>query len=112
MPNRENGRNGEGPAFTEGKAWSRRNAINQGLFSRELVVAAAGERQEDFDALLSGLRNQFPAQDFLIAFLTGDLAKLFGVFSVLMHIKPRKSGSNAIRPGAVAAWRRWPKSTH
>ena len=73
--NRENGRNGEGPASAEGKAWSRRNAIKSGLFSRELVVAAAGERQEDFDALLSGLRNQFPAQDFLIAFLTGDLAK-------------------------------------
>ncbi|HLN98999.1 MAG TPA: hypothetical protein VK208_11105 [Pyrinomonadaceae bacterium] len=39
------------------------------------MVAAAGERQEDFDALLSGVRNQFPAQDFLIAFLAGDLAK-------------------------------------
>ena len=73
--NRENGRKGKGPTSAEGKAWSRRNAIKSGLFSRELVVAAAGERQEDFDALLSGLRNQFPAQDFLIAFLTGDLAK-------------------------------------
>ncbi len=73
--NRENGRKGKGPTSPEGKAWSRRNAIKSGLFSRVLVVAAAGERQEDFDALLSGLRNQFPAQDFLIAFLTGDLAK-------------------------------------
>ena len=73
--NRENGRKGKGPTSPEGKAWSRRNAIKSGLFSRVLVVAAAGERQEDFDAMLSGLRNQFPAQDFLIAFLTGDLAK-------------------------------------
>jgi len=73
--NRDNGRKGKGPASAEGKAWSRRNAIKSGLFSRELVVAAAGERQEDFDALLSGLRNQFPTQDFLIDFLTGDLAK-------------------------------------
>jgi hypothetical protein len=71
--NRKNGRKGEGPTSAEGKAWSRRNAIKSGLFSRELVVAAAGERQEDFDALLSGLRTQLP--DFLIAFLTGDLAK-------------------------------------
>ena len=73
--NRENGRKGKGPTSPEGKAWSRRNAIKSGLFSRVLVVAAAGERQEDFDAMLSGLRNQFPAQDFLIAFLAGDLAK-------------------------------------
>ncbi|MGH9537466.1 MAG: hypothetical protein ACRD3H_06070, partial [Terriglobales bacterium] len=71
--NRENGRKGKGPTSPEGKAWSRRNALKSGLFSRLLVVAAAGEKQEDFDAVLSGVREQFPPQDFLIGVLGGDL---------------------------------------
>jgi hypothetical protein len=52
--NRENGRRGKGPTSPEGKAWSRRNALKSGLFSKDLVVAAVGEKQEDYDALLSG----------------------------------------------------------
>jgi hypothetical protein len=74
--NRENGQKTTGPTSQEGKEWSRRNALKSGLFSKELVVAAAGEKQGDYDALLSLLQDQFPPQDFLAAFLVEDTAKL------------------------------------
>jgi hypothetical protein len=74
--NRENGRRGKGPTSTEGKAWSERNGLKSGLFSKDLVVAAAGEKQEDYDALLSGAQSQFPPQNFLSAFFAKDLADI------------------------------------
>jgi hypothetical protein len=40
------------------------------------VIASAGERQEDFDALLSNLGDKFPPEDFLTCFLVEDTAAL------------------------------------
>jgi hypothetical protein len=58
--NRENGWRGKGPTSPEGKAWSGRNGLKSGLFSKDLVVAAAGEKREDYDALLSGAQGHVP----------------------------------------------------
>jgi hypothetical protein len=72
--NRENSQKSTGPTSPEGKARARINASKWGLFSKELVVPAAGEKQEDFDALICGIRDQFPPQDFVSAVLVEDLA--------------------------------------
>jgi hypothetical protein len=74
--NRENGRKGKGPTSPDGKAWSRRNALKSGLFSKELVVAAAGEKQEDYDAILLALERQFSGQDVLSDFILNRATKI------------------------------------
>jgi hypothetical protein len=74
--NRENGQKSTGPTSPEGKARSRLNAIKTGLFSEGLVLTAAGEKQEDFDGLLSGLQDQFSPADFLCRYFVGDLASI------------------------------------
>lgn len=72
--NRENSQDSTGPTSPEGKARSRLNAVKWGLFSRELVVPAAGEKQEDLNVLISGFRDQFSPPDFASAVLVDDLA--------------------------------------
>ena len=72
--NQQNSQKSTGPTTSEGKDWSRLNAIKSGLFCRDLVIASLGERQEDFDVLLSGLQDLFPPRDVLIRFFLRDLA--------------------------------------
>jgi hypothetical protein len=74
--NRENSQQSTGPTSPEGKARSSENARKSGIFSKALVIASAGERQEDFDALLSGLGETFPPQDLLSRFLVEDTAAI------------------------------------
>jgi hypothetical protein len=74
--NRENSQKSTGPTSREGKARSRINALKWGFFTKELVVAAAGEKQEDYDALLSAACIQFPPQDLVSAFFAKDLADI------------------------------------
>jgi hypothetical protein len=74
--NRKNSQRSTGPRSPDGKDWSRRNAVKSGLFSKELVVLSAGERPEDFDALLMALRDQFPVNDILSGLLLQDAAAL------------------------------------
>jgi len=72
--NQQNSQDSTGPTTPEGKDRSRRNAIQSGLFCRDLIIASAGERQEDFDGVLSDLRDLFPPQDVLTGFFVADTA--------------------------------------
>jgi hypothetical protein len=69
---RENGRGSKGPVSPEGKCRARLNALKFGLFSQELVVAAAGETQQEADALRSSVWNHFLPQDPVTALLVQD----------------------------------------
>src|ERR1017187_623955 len=46
--NRKNALKPPGPTTPRGKSYSRNNALKDGLFSKEVVVTAAGERVENF----------------------------------------------------------------
>src|ERR1035441_8805580 len=46
--NRKNALKSPGPTTPRGKSYSRNNALKDGLFSKEVVVTAAGERVENF----------------------------------------------------------------
>ena len=46
---RRNGAKTEGPKSKEGKSTSAQNAIQDGLFSRQVVIQQLGEQQEDYD---------------------------------------------------------------
>jgi hypothetical protein len=52
---RTNGAKSHGPTSAKGKHRSRLNALKTGLFSRDIVVAAAGERIEDFEAFKTAI---------------------------------------------------------
>jgi hypothetical protein len=69
---RENGRGSKGPVSPEGKSRTRLNALKFGLFSQDLVVAAARETQEEADAFRSSVWNYIQPQDPVIALLVED----------------------------------------
>ena len=69
---RENGRGSKGPVSPEGKSRTRLNALKFGLFSQDLVVAAAGETQQEADAFRSSVWNHFKPQDPVTALLVED----------------------------------------
>lgn len=46
-----NGRKSHGPTSSMGKQRSAQNAVRDGIFSRQIVIAELGETQEDFDQL-------------------------------------------------------------
>jgi hypothetical protein len=75
--NKENARRGPGPVSPEAKARTRLNATKFGLFSAELVVAAAGEKQEDLNKLRAMVWEQFKPEDIVIALLVEELATTF-----------------------------------
>ena len=74
---RENGKKSHGPTSAEGKAKVRQNAIKSGLFSRDLVVLAAGEKQEDFDKFRAALWKQFQPRDVTTAILVEEVASTY-----------------------------------
>jgi hypothetical protein len=74
---RENGRGSKGPISPEGKCRTRLNALKFGLFSRELVVAAAGETQQEADAFRSSVWNHYQPQDPVTASLVEYLVNTF-----------------------------------
>ncbi len=69
---RENGGGSKGPVSPEGKSRTRLNALKFGLFSQDLVVAAAGETQQEADAFRSSVWNYFQPQDPVTALLVDD----------------------------------------
>jgi hypothetical protein len=69
---RENGRGSKGPVSPEGKSRTRLNALKFGLFSQDLVVAAAGETQQEADAIRSSVWNYIQPQDPVTALLVED----------------------------------------
>ena len=69
---RENGGGSKGPVSPEGKSRTRLNALKFGLFSQDLVVAAAGETQQEADAFRSSVWNHIQPRDPVTAFLAED----------------------------------------
>jgi hypothetical protein len=69
---RENGRESKGPVSPEGKSRTRLNALKFGLFSQDLVVAAAGETQQEADAFRSSVWSHIQPQDPVTALLVED----------------------------------------
>ena len=71
---RANSQASSGPISLRGKARTRLNALKSGLFSKESVVAAAGETQEEFDSWCSMVWKQFQPQDVITAVLVREFA--------------------------------------
>jgi len=69
---RKNGSKGKGPTSSSGKKVVRLNALKDGLFTKEIVVESAGERQEDFDRLEKQIWDYFQPEDSLQAMLVTD----------------------------------------
>ena len=89
---RENGRGSKGPVSPEGKSRSRLNALKFGLFSRDLVVAAAGETQQEADAFRSSVWNHFKPREPVTALLVEDF-----VNTALRLQRPRRCETAEIR---------------
>ena len=70
---RANGAKSAGPTSAEGKQKSRRNALKDGLFSKDVVVTAAGERVEDFKSLKAAVWDSVQPDDALQEMLANDL---------------------------------------
>jgi hypothetical protein len=73
--NRENARKG-GVRTDEGKAIVKYNALKHGLLAREVVITVGegAESQQEFDALLAALRDQFDPQGTLEEMLVEKIA--------------------------------------
>ena len=89
---RENGRGSKGPVSPEGKSRTRLNALKFGLFSQDLVVAAAGETQQEADAFRSSVWNHFKPQEPVTALLVEDF-----VNTALRLQRPRRCETAEIR---------------
>ncbi len=70
---RANGAKSTGPTSADGKQKSRRNALKDGLFSKDVVVTAAGERVEDFKSLKAAVWDSVQPDDALQEMLANDL---------------------------------------
>ena len=64
-----------GPRTQQGKERSKNNAVTHGIFSKAVVLK--GESQAEFDALLSGLRDDLQPEGALEEVLVNKLASLF-----------------------------------
>jgi hypothetical protein len=73
---RENCGGSKGPVSPEGKSRTRLNALKFGLFSQDLVVAAAGETQQEADAFRSSVWNHVQPQDPVTAVLVEDFVNI------------------------------------
>jgi hypothetical protein len=89
---RKNGGRSKGPVSPQGKRWTRLNALKLGLFSRELVVASAGESQQKADAFRSAVWEYVEPQDPITALLVEDL-----VNNWLRLQRPRRCETAEIR---------------
>ena len=74
--NRRNATRSTGPATPAGKAIASRNALKHGLLAKEIVIDAGegAESQEEFNALVLDLRNQFNPQGPLEEMLVEKIA--------------------------------------
>jgi hypothetical protein len=61
------------PKSAEGKRRSRFNAVKDWLFSKEIVVTAAGERVEDFTRLKASVLDSLQSDDPLHKMLADDV---------------------------------------
>ena len=89
---RENGRRSKGPVSSEGKSRTRLNALKFGLFSQDLVVASAGETQQEADAFRSAVWNYIQPHDPVTALLVEDF-----VNTSLRLQRPRRCETAEIR---------------
>lgn len=62
--NRQNAAKSTGPSTEAGKALAARNSLKHGLLAKEIVITAGegAENQDEFDALLADLKDQFEPQ--------------------------------------------------
>jgi hypothetical protein len=70
---RENGSKGQGPITPEGKQAVRFNALKDGLFTKEIIIEAAGERKEDFERLKEEMWKFFEPENPLEEMLVTDV---------------------------------------
>jgi hypothetical protein len=70
-----NGNKSLGPTSPEGKEQSKLNALKNGLFSRDIVVAAAGEVVEDFELLKEAVFGSVQPGDAVDVMLAEDLVE-------------------------------------
>jgi hypothetical protein len=70
---RANGAKSSGPTSAAGKEKSKVNALKKGLFSKEVVVAAAGESAETFEALRAELLAAIQPDDAVQLMIADDL---------------------------------------
>jgi hypothetical protein len=71
--NRKNALKSTGPKSADGKQKSRLNAQKDGLFSKEVVVTAAGERVKDFARFKAWVWDSVQPEDAIQEILTSDL---------------------------------------
>lgn len=69
---RRNGAKTEGPKSKEGKSKSAQNAIQDGLFSRQVVIQQLGEQQEDYDKAKKSLWQLLKPSNILEEMLATD----------------------------------------
>lgn len=70
---RTNGGKSHGPTSAEGKYRSRLSALKNGLFSKDIVVAAAGERIEDYESFKTVVWDSVQPDGAVEEMLTDDL---------------------------------------
>jgi len=79
IANRGNAGKSTGPVTPSGKAIASRNALKHGLLAKEIVINAGegAESQEQFDALLADLKDQFDPQGTLEEMLVEKIASAY-----------------------------------
>ena len=79
IANRGNAGKSTGPVTPSGKAIASRNALRHGLLAKEIVINAGegAESQDEFDALLADLKDQFDPQGTLEEMLVEKIASAY-----------------------------------
>jgi len=79
IANRGNAGRSTGPVTPSGKAIAARNSLKHGLLAKEVVIDAGegAENQEQFDALLADLKDQFDPQGTLEEMLVEKIASAY-----------------------------------
>jgi hypothetical protein len=94
-----NSQGSSGPISPRGKARTRLNALKSGLFTKDSVVAAAGETKEEFDGWCSMVWKQFQPQDVITAVLAREFAITYWRLQ-----RPRRCETAEIRRQRDTAW--------
>src|SRR6202521_5106549 len=72
---RENGAKSKGVKSPRGKNRVRRNALKDGLFSKDIVIESVGERKEDFERLKKEMWDLFQPASALEEMLVADIVE-------------------------------------
>jgi len=72
---RSNGAQPKRQRSAQGKQRSRLNALSDGIFTKELVLEAAGERMKDFEEIKASIWDYFQPEDILQEILAADVVE-------------------------------------